>query len=239
MGDLIRLNDHRRARPGAGAGRRTGRSSTGFAQGYGVAPPAAVHDLPTAPRAVAVAFYFDVSCPFSYLAAERVERLLGAAEWIPAAGVALQRGNPWCGSDPAKIEAARARAETRAAELRLPLVWPDRPPGDAPMALRACAYAAEVGAGARFALAAARLAYCGGFDLEDPETLAEAAAAAGIKLHVCLAAARDESRDGRLCATSRGLLSTGVLRLPAVRVGGRWFGGERSLAGAMAAAAAG
>ena len=37
---------------------------------------------------------------------------------------------------------------------------------------------AEGGRGAGFVLAASRLAFCGGFDLEDPEILAEAAAAA-------------------------------------------------------------
>ena len=70
--------------------------------------------------------------------------------------------------------------------LRLPLVWPDRLPRRARGRSRAAAYAAEIGAGARFALAASRLAFCGGFDLDDPETLAEAAAAAGIPLRACL-----------------------------------------------------
>ena len=84
---------------------------------------------------------------------------------------------------------------------------------------------AEIGAGARFALAASRLAFCGGFDLEDPEILAEAAAAAGIGLRECLAAAGDPTRDGALHATARGLLARGVRRLPAIRIGER--GGSR------------
>jgi 2-hydroxychromene-2-carboxylate isomerase len=183
-----------------------------------------------------VAFYFDLSCPFSYLGAERVERLLGNAAWIPAAGVALYQGGPW--GDPRARERALARAERRAATLRLPLVWPDRFPADAPMALRAAAHAAEIGAGPAFALAASRLAFCGGFDLEDPEILAEAAAAAGIGLDACLAAAADSSRDGPLHATARGLLARGVEFLPAMHVGARWFAGEQSIAEAAASAGA-
>ena len=41
-------------------------------------------------------------------------------------------------------------------------------------------YAAQQGRGAAFVLAATRLAFCGGFDLDDLEILAEAAAAAGL-----------------------------------------------------------
>jgi 2-hydroxychromene-2-carboxylate isomerase len=179
-------------------------------------------------------FFFDLACPFSYLAAERVERLLGHAAWIPVAGVALYRGEPW--GDPRARDAALARAERRAAELRLPLVFPEHFPADTPMALRAATKATEIGTGAAFALAASRLAFCGGFDLEDPEILAEAAAAAGIRPDVCLAAAGDESRDGRLHAAARGLLSKGVTHLPALCVGRRWFSGEQGLAEASAAA---
>ena len=184
-----------------------------------------------------VAFFFDLACPFSYLAAEQVERLLGHAAWVPVAGDALYRGEPW--GDPRARESALARAEGRAADLRLPLVCPDSFPAPTPLALRAATYAAEVGAGRAFALAAARLAFCGGFELEDPEILAEAAAAAGIRPDVCLAAAGDAGRDGSLHAAARGLLSRGVTELPAFRVGRRWRSGERGLAEATAAARSG
>ena len=175
------------------------------------------------------AFFFDLACPFSYLAAERVERLLGRADWIPAAAGAFSDGQPW--PDPA---AARACAERRAFELRLPLVWPERFPADVPRALRAAAHAEEIGAGAAFALAASRLAFCGGFDLEDLETLAEAAAAAGMGLEQCLAAAGDPARDGILRATAHGLKMRGIQRLPAVRIGSHWFEGEPALTQAAA-----
>ena len=41
--------------------------------------------------------------------------------------------------------------------------------------MRAAHYASQQGRGAAFVLAAGRLAFCGGFDLDDPELLAEAA----------------------------------------------------------------
>ena len=179
-------------------------------------------------RTATPTFFFDVCCPFSYLAAERVERVLGEVEWVPAASVALGEGL-WQLPD-----AVQAAAERRAAELRLPLVWPDRFPLFVPGLLRAAAYAAGIGSGAQFALAAMRLAFCGGFDLEDPEILAEAAAAAGTPLDDCFAAIGDQSLDEPLHATARGLGARGVDRLPAIRSGSHLFAGERRLAEAAA-----
>lgn len=176
------------------------------------------------------AFYFDPGCPLSYLTAEQIERTLGDVEWIPVAATSV------CGPrSTGAIDEVRERAEGRARALRLPLVWPDEFPAASPCALRATAFAAEQGAGARFALAASRLVFCGGFDLEDPETLAEAAAAAGISLQACLQAAGDTTRDASLAATAHGLRARGVGELPAFRIGRRWSAGDYALvaAGAM------
>jgi 2-hydroxychromene-2-carboxylate isomerase len=156
--------------------------------------------------------------------AERIERVLGEVEWFPAPAVGLEGGAPWN-----RLEETRALAEREARAARLPLVWPDSFPANTRHALRAAAYAAENGRGARFALAASRLAFCGGFELEDPEILRIAAGVAGLSIEGTLLAARDPSRDGPLWATARGLRSRGVRRLPAVRVGRRWFEGERLL----------
>src|SRR6202020_3441258 len=89
----------------------------------------------------------------------------------------------------------RARAEQSAHALRLPLVWPERFPLRAPYAQRAAAFACELGPASAFALAASRLAFCGGFELDDPETIAEAAAAAAVPLGACLEAAGEQWRD--------------------------------------------
>jgi 2-hydroxychromene-2-carboxylate isomerase len=118
----------------------------------------------------------------------------------------------------------------------MPLVWPDGFPAEVPAAMRVASYAAECGRGAAFVLAAGRLAYCGGFDLEDPEIIAEAAAAAGLGLDACLAAARDAARDGTLEQAGRRLLAAGADMLPALRVGRALFAGEERIAEAAAAA---
>jgi 2-hydroxychromene-2-carboxylate isomerase len=217
MGNVVFLNERRGVSGGAAGGRGTQDSAS----------RASALSTRTPPE-----FFFDVSCPFSYLGAERVERLLGNVVWVPTASIELQRCWPW--SDTAACSRAMSRAEARAAELKLPLVWPERFPARAPMALRASAYATEIGAGIAFALAAARLAYCGGFDLDDPEILAEAAAAAGIKLDDCLAAARDPARDGALLATACDLNRLGVNELPAVKIGERHIAGEWRLGEAAA-----
>jgi 2-hydroxychromene-2-carboxylate isomerase len=175
--------------------------------------------------------HFDLSCPFTYLALERVDRLLEKVRWRPTSAETLHRGDPWSESGGAR---ARTAAERRAQELRVPLVWPPNHPVDARGAMRAAHYAAELSRGGEFALAAARLAYCGGFDLDDPEVLAEAAAAAGISLDGCLAAARDESRDTPIEQAALRLLARGAHCLPVVRVGRVLYCGERGVAQAAA-----
>jgi 2-hydroxychromene-2-carboxylate isomerase len=179
-------------------------------------------------------FFFDLSSPFTYLAAERVDRAFEDVIWTPASSAALLRGP--LGEDPAGLDRLRLAAEERAALLRLPLSWPDRFPADVPAAMRVAAFASTAGRGAAFVLAATRLAFCGGFDLEDPEILAEAAAAAGIVLEDCLQSARDGGRDGAIEASGRRLLAAGADRLPALRVGRALYWGEDRLSDAALAA---
>ncbi len=172
-------------------------------------------------------FFFDVADPLSYLMAEHVERALGHVEWVAVDGAALRDGNV----EPAVL---REHAEARAHALRLPLVWPDSFPDSTPCALRAAAYACELGAGAQFVLAASRLAFCGGFDLEDPEALTEAAAAAGVPLEGCLAAAGERWRDEDLAEVANVLRGHEIFEVPAIAVGGRWFAGDGALQAAGA-----
>jgi 2-hydroxychromene-2-carboxylate isomerase len=179
-------------------------------------------------------FYFDLACPFSYLAAERIERLFARVVWRPVLGAAVHQGDPW--ADPARAATARAAAERRAEALRVPLVWPERElgAGSAP-AMRVASFAAERGRAAEFALAAGRLAWCGGFELDDPEVVAEAAAAAGLGLDGAMQAAGDVTRDGPMEAAARRLLAGGANRLPAVVGGRRLYTGEMRLVEAAAA----
>jgi 2-hydroxychromene-2-carboxylate isomerase len=156
------------------------------------------------------AFFFDLACPFSYMAAERVERELGDIDWIPVASLEI------------RCAGYELDAEREAAALRLPLVWPEHVAAGYPRAARAAAFACEQGRGPQFALAASRLAFCGGFDIDDPDILAEAGSAAGLVPDDCLAAAIDRDRDVQLRATAAGLHRRGVDLLPAVRIGPYW-----------------
>lgn len=179
-----------------------------------------------------VRYVFDPRSPEAYLAAERVERLGAIVTWVPV----LSRG-PVAPATPAE----RARLVARAAALRLPLVWPEAAPAS-PRLVRIAALAAETGALPAFALASGRLAYCGGFDLDDPEIVAEAAAAAGLDLDACLAAAADPSRDGLLRAEADRLLAAaatdGAGRLPAFEVGRSVLFGEDQVPAVLAASRA-
>jgi 2-hydroxychromene-2-carboxylate isomerase len=177
--------------------------------------------------------FFDLACPFSYLASERVERAFAQVTWTATSAETLQRRS--LDDDAELVDRVRAAAETRAAELRLPLVWPEGYPRAVPAAMRAASFAAEQGRGGAFVLAAGRLAFCGGVDLEDPEILAEAAAAAGLRLEECLQAAGDPRRDAGMEASGRRLLAAGVDRLPVVRIGRSLFWGEQRVGAAAAA----
>lgn len=181
------------------------------------------------PRATPVppAFFYDLTNPLCYLAAERVERLLGEVEWVVVDGAELAPS-----AAPMFHARVRAHAEAQARAWRLPLVWPDPFPMSAPAARRAADFACEIGAGPAFALAATRLAFCGGFALDDPEILAEAAAAAAVPLRPCLEAARDHDRDAPMRDMATALAAAGVTALPAFRIDGQWFDGEESLAAA-------
>ena len=165
-------------------------------------------------------FFFDLACPFTYLAAERLERAFDEVVWTPGVGGRAAPRRTW-------PRAVRRAAEERAAALRLPLVWPERFPADVPAAMRVAACAAEAGRGAAFVLAATRLAFCGGFDLDDPEILAEAAAAAGLGSRTACARRATTAATARSRRAGQALLAAGADRLPALRIGRALYWGER------------
>jgi 2-hydroxychromene-2-carboxylate isomerase len=197
MGELIRLAD-----------RRVRRRSDAAAGG----------------SAVRAEFFFDLASPFTYLAAERVDRAFDEVTWSPANARSLSCRDLPTGEREAREVAERA--EARATLLRLPLEWPERWPAPVPAAMRVAHHAAQAGRGAAFVMAATRLAFAGGFDLEDIDILTEAAAAAGLLLEDCLRAAREDRRDGAIEASARRLLGAGADRLPALAIDRRVVWGE-------------
>ena len=120
----------------------------------------------------------------------------------------------------------------------MPLVWPERfpsprPDGDARRDLRERARAAAP----RFAIAAGRLAFCGGFDLEDPDILAEAAAAAGLDVDGALLASRDPRRDHQIDMAGRAVGHAGGTTLPALEHERRLYCGEAHITAWLSQAA--
>jgi 2-hydroxychromene-2-carboxylate isomerase len=173
-------------------------------------------------RARRATFYFDLADPGTYLAAERIERLPVAVHWQPAVV-------------PTATPMPVATATRRARELGLPVVWPERHPRALPMPMRVAAHAAHHGRGAEFVLAATRLAFCGGFDLEDPAVFAEAIAAAGLALDGALWAAGAEELDAEIRAAGRFLVQHGAPSTPVLQAGRTLFAGEDRLSEAAAA----
>jgi 2-hydroxychromene-2-carboxylate isomerase len=183
--------------------------------------------LPHAPEMARMTLYFDLASPYTYLVAERIERRVGNAAWRPAV---LRQPLP-------RGDEAVAAAQGRAQALRMPLVWPERFPCRVPSAMRVATYANEQGLGPRFAIAAGRLAFCGGFDLEDPDILAEAAAAAGLDVDGALLAARDPRRDHQIDIAGRAVGHAGGTTLPALEHDRHLYCGEARITAWLSQAA--
>jgi 2-hydroxychromene-2-carboxylate isomerase len=183
--------------------------------------------MPHAPDTAPTTLYFDLASPYTYLVAERIERRAGTATWRPAVlRQPLARGDE-----------VMAAALQRAHALRMPLVWPERFPCRVPSAMRVATYANEQELGPRFVIAAGRLAFCGGFDLEDPDIIAEAAAAAGLDVDGALLAARDPRRDHQIDMAGRALGHAGGTTLPAIEHERHLYCGEAHITAWLAQAA--
>jgi 2-hydroxychromene-2-carboxylate isomerase len=181
------------------------------------------------PDAEAAAVYLALDCPLSYLVAERVERELGKLEWVPVISAFGERSM----LQPEARRAATADqslrlAESMAVDLGLPLVRPQRYPMQSRAASRVAVFAGEIGGAdcARvYELAVLRLAFCGGYDINDRQVIVDAAAAAGISAAAATRVAREPRFDLQLDATTRGLVRRHTALPPVIRIGDRWFGG--------------
>ena len=129
-------------------------------------------------------FAFDLASPWTYLAAHAVTARFADARWVPALS-------------PPEAGDEDERAERVARELGLRFAVPRRRP-EGLAAARAARHAAEHGRAKEFALAAARLAWGWGQDLDDHELIAQAAGIAELPLDPVLEATFDPRRDAVL-----------------------------------------
>jgi 2-hydroxychromene-2-carboxylate isomerase len=158
-------------------------------------------------------FLFDLASPVAYLAAERVNHVLGEVpEWVP---VRLGEVGPFrCAEE---VAAYREDVERAArAQAVQPLRWPEPFPADTEWAMLVATYATQIGRAVAFSLAAFRQAFAGGRDLGDRDNVLLAAAA--CEMHpaaVAKGAALRGTRERLETATAEAA-AAGVRDVPAV-----------------------
>jgi 2-hydroxychromene-2-carboxylate isomerase len=191
------------------------------------------------PRAT---FLYDFNSPYAYLAASRVDRVLGPdVLWQPIAFAFLLRAQeriPWSRDE--RRDAGVAECERRAAEYGLPpLRWPpDWPVGSySLLPLRAALVAEEHGRLREFSLAAFAENFVSGRGLREPEAVAGAARAAGLDPEAVLARAEDDEVKERLRSATEAAIAAGTPGVPTVLVDGEAFWGDDRLEAAAARAA--
>jgi 2-hydroxychromene-2-carboxylate isomerase len=182
-------------------------------------------------------FYFDLSSPEAYLAAERILHVLpGPAEWQPVLASELPGGEQFEGFRCREEEEVfRGEIARRAQELHLqPLRWPDPFPFDSAMAMRVATYAKAIGRAVPFAQAAFRQAFAGGHGLAEADHVLIAAAACEMHPAAVLRGAALRSVERELETATDRSARAGIIDVPAVRVGERVFTGERAIEDAAA-----
>lgn len=186
-------------------------------------------------------FFYDLSSPECYLAAERVVDVLGVVpEWEP---VLLDRIPGARGTAAFRCEAERdayfedvgRRAAAQGLQpLRRPRDWPT----DAELATSVATYAKQVGRGVAFSLAAFRQAFAAGRDLADPGTVLIAAAACEMHPSAVLRAPEMKTVSRAVEAAAARAAAAGVVELPAIAIGDRVWQGpdapEHTVAGLVA-----
>ena len=156
-------------------------------------------------------FFFDLGSPHAYLAAERVNHVLGEVpEWVPVRFDLSFR----CAEE---VNAYREDVE-RAARVQgvQALRWPDPFPGDSEWAMLAATYAKQIGRAVAFSLAAFRQAFAAGRDIGERDTVLLAAAACEMHPAAVIKGADLRSTRERLDAATADAIAAGVRDVPAV-----------------------
>jgi 2-hydroxychromene-2-carboxylate isomerase len=184
-------------------------------------------------------FYYDLSSPYSWLAAERINSTLPEPPvWQPISFGFLIREigkTPWSMSE--GREEGMAEVERRAAERGLPgLRWPEGWPVETYSlpALRVAVFAAEVGKVVAFTLAAFRQQFNAGRGLNEIDNVLLAAAACELHPNAVLKAIERQSIKDRLRDATEEAVELGVTGVPTVAADGRLFWGDDRLEEAAA-----
>jgi 2-hydroxychromene-2-carboxylate isomerase len=189
----------------------------------------------------AAIFYYDVSSPYAYLTAHRIDDVLpDAAIWQPIAfGALIQEIGkiPWSLRSDTRA-AGIAEVELRARERGLPDVrwppgWPDKTYSVKP--LRAILWAQAQHRDREMALALYSLAFVEGRALDGVEALEEATSAAGLDPAAMRAGIEDRAIKDALRESTTAAIARGVTGVPTIAVGDKLFWGDDRLEDAAAA----
>jgi len=178
-------------------------------------------------------FYFDTNSPYAYLAAMRIDAVLGGdVEWRVIAFAFLLRAQdrrPWSFDESTRISGV-AECEARATDRGLPpMRWPPGWPVESYSLepLRAITAAAAHGHERQVALAAFRHNFASGEGLRSPDAARRCWRDAGLD-----PAAYDtevEAAKAQLTRATDGAIAAGLPGVPAVTVGGTHFWGDDRL----------
>ena len=178
-------------------------------------------------------FRYDFNSPYAYLAAERVDDVLGPdVEWQPIAFAFLlraQQREPWSFDRRGERAPGVAECEQRAAERGLPpMTWPEGwPQGSYSIApLRVALVAQEHGLVREYSRAAFARNFVAGTGLhgDAPLEVAEEVGLDRAAVEAGLEAAKE-----RLKAVTDAAIADGVPGVPTVTIGGEHFWGDDQL----------
>jgi 2-hydroxychromene-2-carboxylate isomerase len=188
-------------------------------------------------------FYYDISSPYAYLAALRVDDVLPVEPvWQPIAfGVLFQRAGkvPWSmreGREQHFDEIARRARERGVPPLVYPDGWPAEKYSLAP--LRALLIAADEGKLKDLTLALYRAEFVDGHHFGDPERVLDVAESIGMDREAVREGIASQPIKDRLRAVTEDAAQRGVDGVPTIAVGDRLFWGDDHLEEAAAAISA-
>lgn len=185
-------------------------------------------------------FRYDFNSPYAYLAAHRVDELMGgrgSVRWQPIGFAFLlvaQERTPWSFGE--RRDEGRAECERRAREYGLPaLAWPPGWPKESYVLdpLRAALFAEEQGALKEYSMAAFARNFVAGTGLQGDAPF-EVAEEVGLDPDATRAAVAGPAR-ARLKEVTEAAITAGVPGVPTVTVGGEHFWGDDQLEAAAAA----
>jgi 2-hydroxychromene-2-carboxylate isomerase len=179
-------------------------------------------------------FRYDFNSPYAYLAASRIDAVLGAdVAWEPIAFAFVLRAHdrePWSFHEPSRTDGMR-ECERRAEAYGLaPLRWPPGWPVESYTlaSLRAAWAAQRIGQLRAFSAAAFARNFVDGVGLNDAAMIDDVCERAGIDAREVRAGLDGYGRD-RLRAATDAAIAEGVLGVPTVTIAGTHFWGDDRL----------